>query len=933
MLGFLRGTHKEEDDGPPMEFRQIGPPRQSPVTQRPPGGGAAPPQHTQGKGAAQPTQQARQQPQISQQHVDRLLARVQTSTVAVDRREALDELTSIKNLANHLASDNVAMLMNTMRLHLEDDDTVKATMELFASITEDTVGKSHDAMVRRDAFLHEMMDASTLLTVLRNGTFWPKYHAVQVLTRLNEYDGPVLQQQLSDSDGIIALTDILNDNSNGGALRNEGLILIRALAMTNTHIQTSLTFNNGFESLFGIIKEEGGATGDVIVNDCLTIVQYMLRRNKQTQLFFREMGCASHLNQLLIGHFDGPVPQVSNDIVHSAVCVVADLIRGEDSNGNSVAVRKSLVHSGIPQSLCTVAFSTELNSVAVIEALRTLALLVTNSKQLADALLNINLKIPNVGPVNAIHKLLQMALGDSDNTKQSSAMLCLVNCLEAGGMNAAMFLTRGFAVSKATPRLPGGQQPVQGQQLCGQLLGSTLYGASGRAGNPRCVYNAAWLLHYCVMIPPVADSLLGVAVDEGNTLLPYHVKHVMGVLQGRQTDLSTLSALLRPLFAWLRYSTKAVLIFLNDEQLFNFFAGWSQQTRDPLHIQLLCASVAVVACAMCPEQLPSTVRISRNGLFDLLHTKVGCRRYADLFYNVSTTPEWQHAPTQAVASPSMEIYDKGIISMLSELHDYVQAMLSSMASPTQPDHPPQQETPREPEPTQQQPSRSRTPAATPTTNATDKAYPTSRQASRPQTPQAEAPSADQNQHHSQNGSREPTPAQSTGNAQPDPQLQDMIRQLQQQLEAKAREAEEAKREAQEAAAAREAERNTVRRLEDELAKAQAEADQLKHERSSMMEQSHLLESALSGKDEEARHLAETMAALEARLRESSSGGQEAAELRAQLEQVQAERDELFILVAEMDEEKENLMLQYSDLSTIKKQPREGVESNDTSLAM
>ncbi|CUI15155.1 Hypothetical protein, putative [Bodo saltans] len=70
------------------------------------------------------------------------------------------------------------------------------------------------------------------------------------------------------------------------------------------------------------------------------------------------------------------------------------------------------------------------------------------------------------------------------------------------------------------------------------------------------------------------------------------------------------------------------------------------------------------------------------------------------------------------------------------------------------------------------------------------------------------------------------------------------------------------------------------------------------------ETTFLLEDALQQKDDEARNLAASLSMLESRLQHSVLESHQAVELKSMLDQCAVERDELLILVAEMDEEKE-----------------------------
>lgn len=64
----------------------------------------------------------------------------------------------------------------------------------------------------------------------------------------------------------------------------EALLLLQSLAHQNADIQKILAFSGAFEKLLDIVAEEGGVEGGVVVQDCLTVVDAMLRFNSSNQV-------------------------------------------------------------------------------------------------------------------------------------------------------------------------------------------------------------------------------------------------------------------------------------------------------------------------------------------------------------------------------------------------------------------------------------------------------------------------------------------------------------------------------------------------------------------------------------------------------------------------------------------------------------------------
>ncbi|XP_057997171.1 golgin candidate 6 isoform X3 [Hevea brasiliensis] len=79
--------------------------------------------------------------------------------------------------------------------------------------------------------------------------------------------------------------DMLMDRE---VIRNEALLLLTYLTREAEEIQKIVVFEGAFEKIFSIIKEEGGSEGGVVVQDCLELLNNLLRDNASNQILLRE---------------------------------------------------------------------------------------------------------------------------------------------------------------------------------------------------------------------------------------------------------------------------------------------------------------------------------------------------------------------------------------------------------------------------------------------------------------------------------------------------------------------------------------------------------------------------------------------------------------------------------------------------------------------
>jgi hypothetical protein len=115
--------------------------------------------------------------------------------------------------------------------------------------------------------------------------------------------------------GVASVITVLQERRE--IIRNEALLMSRALVSSNADIQKILAFQGIFEILFNIIQQENGIGGGIVVQDCLAVIETLLRFNVSNQNYFREISLPASLPPLLgfpspPPPRDQPVPQEFN---------------------------------------------------------------------------------------------------------------------------------------------------------------------------------------------------------------------------------------------------------------------------------------------------------------------------------------------------------------------------------------------------------------------------------------------------------------------------------------------------------------------------------------------------------------------------------------------------------------------------------------------
>ncbi|KAK9684333.1 hypothetical protein RND81_10G203200 [Saponaria officinalis] len=229
-------------------------------------------------------------------YVERLLDRINNGTKAEDRRIAMVELQSVvaENHAAQLAFGAMGfpVVLGVLKEERDDVEMVRGALEtLVSSLTLLNHSKAskievEPSKMNADLLSSEVDNISLLLSLLAEDDFYVRYYTLQVLTALlTNSPGRLQESILAVPRGITRLMDMLMDRE---VIRNEALLLLTYLTREAEEIQKIVVFEGAFEKIFTIVKEEGGSDGGVVVQDCLELLNNILRNNTSNQTLLRE---------------------------------------------------------------------------------------------------------------------------------------------------------------------------------------------------------------------------------------------------------------------------------------------------------------------------------------------------------------------------------------------------------------------------------------------------------------------------------------------------------------------------------------------------------------------------------------------------------------------------------------------------------------------
>ncbi|KAI4311753.1 hypothetical protein MLD38_036626 [Melastoma candidum] len=229
-------------------------------------------------------------------YVERLLDRISNGSLAEDRRAAMAELQTVvaESHAAQLAFGAMGfpVLMGVLREERDNVEMIRGTLEtLLGALTpidhvKVQANEVQPSLMNADLLSRESDSISLLLSLLSEEDFYVRYYTLQLLTALLTSTPTRLQEAiLTIPHGVTRLMDMLMDRE---VIRNEALLLLTYLTREAKEIQKIVVFEGAFEKIFSIIREEGGSEGGVVVQDCLELLNNILRNNSSNQILLRE---------------------------------------------------------------------------------------------------------------------------------------------------------------------------------------------------------------------------------------------------------------------------------------------------------------------------------------------------------------------------------------------------------------------------------------------------------------------------------------------------------------------------------------------------------------------------------------------------------------------------------------------------------------------
>lgn len=556
--------------------------------------------------------------------VEKLVSRVNTSTLLEDRRDACRAL---KALSRKYRLEVGAQAMDALRQVLELDRTdceiVGYCLDTLCNVTaketfEDEGENSMNAKMNlgeqfTEMFIKNADNVTLVLGFLEEYDYRVRRPAVKLLTSLLANKPKEIQDIVLVSPmGVSKLMDLLVEQRE--VIRNDALLLLINLTKGNANIQKIVAFENAFDKLFDVIKDEGWTDGGIVVEDCLLLMLNLLKNNMSNINFFKEGSFVQKLAPMFV------LPENIEDVgwrpqkVSNFHCVL-QVVRTLVSPGNPVQItsscQKALRNANLLEALCNILMASGVPADILTETINTVAEVIRGNLMNQEYFASV--MAPSNPPRPAIIVLLMSMVNEKQPfTLRCSVLYCFQCFLYKNEIGQAQI------VQTLLPSTTGASGLTTGQLLCSGLFNTDPLSSW---------FSAVALSHTLIENPAQKEQLLRVLLATTVGAPPVSLLHQCALYMQQTTKLQAKLGLLMLLAMWMSHCPPAVQIFLNVPGAMAFLTAQTSASEYDNNEELLQGLCAFIM-GLCVAFNDNTVQnYSKENLSQLIEKRVGVETY------------------------------------------------------------------------------------------------------------------------------------------------------------------------------------------------------------------------------------------------------------------------------------------------------------------
>uniref|UniRef100_A0A8C8ZTI2 General vesicular transport factor p115 n=1 Tax=Prolemur simus TaxID=1328070 RepID=A0A8C8ZTI2_PROSS len=602
--------------------------------------------------------------------IQKLCDRVASSTLLDDRRNAVRALKSLsKKYRLEVGIQAMEHLIHVLQTDRSDSEIIGYALDtLYNIISNDEEEEVEENSTRQsedlgsqftEIFIKQQENVTLLLSLLEEFDFHVRWPGVKLLTSLLKQLGPQVQQIILVSPmGVSRLMDLLADSRE--VIRNDGVLLLQALTRSNGAIQKIVAFENAFERLLDIITEEGNSDGGIVVEDCLILLQNLLKNNNSNQNFFKEGSYIQRMKPWFeVGDENSgwSAQKVTN--LHLMLQLVRVLVSPTNPPGATSSCQKAMFQCGLLQQLCTILMATGVPADILTETINTVSEVIRGCQVNQDYFASVN--APSNPPRPAIVVLLMSMVNERQPFVLRCAVLYCFQCFLYKNQKG-----QGEIVSTLLPSTidATGNSVSAGQLLCGGLF-------STDSLSNWCA--AVALAHALQENATQKEQLLRVqlATSIGNP--PVSLLQQCTNILSQGSKIQTRVGLLMLLCTWLSNCPIAVTHFLHNSANVPFLTGQIAENlgEEEQLVQGLCALLLGISIYFNDNSLESCMK---EKLKQLIEKRIGKENFIEKLGFISKHELYSRAsqkPQPNFPSPECMIFDHEFTKLVKELEGVI----------------------------------------------------------------------------------------------------------------------------------------------------------------------------------------------------------------------------------------------------------------------
>ncbi|XP_065453523.1 general vesicular transport factor p115 isoform X1 [Chrysemys picta bellii] len=610
--------------------------------------------------------------------IQKLCDRVASSTLLDDRRDAVRALKSLsKKYRLEVGFQAMEHLINVLQTDRSDSEIIGYALDTLFNIVsndleeeeqEENPQKQVDDLGRQftEIFIKQQENVTLLLTFLEEFDFQVRWPGVKLLTSLLKQQGPQVQQIILVSPmGVSRLMDLLADSRE--VIRNDGVLLLQQLTKSNAAIQKIVAFENAFERLLDIVTDEGNSDGGIVVEDCLLLLQNLLKNNNSNQNFFKEGSYIQRMKPWFEVGDDNSgwsAQKVTN--LHLMLQLVRVLVSPTNPPGATSSCQKTMFHCGLLQQLCTILMATGVPADILTETINTVSEVIRGCQINQDYFASVN--APSNPPRSAIVVLLMSMVNERQPFVLRCAVLYCFQCFLYKNQKG-----QGEIVSTLLPSTidATGNSVSAGQLLCGGLF-------STDSLSNWCA--AVALAHALQDNATLKEQLLRVqlATSIGNPPVSLLQQCTNILSQGDKIDrrgskVQTRVGLLMLLCTWLSDCPIAVTHFLHNSANIPFLTGQIAENlgEEEQLVQGLCALLLGICIYYNDNSLENC---RKEKLKQLIEKRIGKENFIEKLGFISKHELYSKAaqkPQPSFSSADHMMFDHEFTKLVKELEGII----------------------------------------------------------------------------------------------------------------------------------------------------------------------------------------------------------------------------------------------------------------------